>query len=124
MVRIFALCLIIVTPCTLLVLGQAPAAPAQKISEPIALWPDGAPGAVGKEPADIPEVTVYLPGPDSASGAAVVVCPGGGYGALAMQHEGEEVARWLNSLGIAGVVLKYRHAPRYRHPAPLQDAQR
>ena len=47
--------------------------------------------------------------------------PGGGYGALA-NHEGEPVAKWLNTLGITGVVLKYRLGPRYRHPAPLQPA--
>src|SRR5205823_1152957 len=96
----------------------------QSQPKPIALWPDGAPGAVGKEPADIPELTVYLPSADKATGAAIVICPGGGYGNLAMNHEGHDVARWLNSIGVAGVILKYRHAPRYRHPAPLQDAQR
>jgi acetyl esterase/lipase len=88
------------------------------------LWPKGAPGATGKEAADVPTVTVYLPPADKATGTAVVICPGGGYGGLAMDHEGHQVARWLNSLGAAGVILKYRHAPRYRHPAPLQDAQR
>ena len=54
----------------------------------------------------------------------MVVCPGGGYGHLAIDHEGEQIARWLNSFGVAGFVLKYRIAPRYHHPAPLQDAQR
>ncbi len=88
------------------------------------LWPDGAPGAVGKEEADVPEITVYLPPKETASGAAIVICPGGGYGHLAMDHEGHQVARWLNSIGVAGVILKYRIAPRYQHPAPIQDAQR
>jgi acetyl esterase/lipase len=88
------------------------------------LWPDGAPGAVGKEAGDIPTVTVYLPPADKATGAAVVICPGGGYGGLAMDHEGHQVAKWLNTLGVAGVILKYRHAPNYRHPIPLTDAQR
>ena len=90
---------------------------------PVVLWPDGAPGALGKEPADVPTLTPYLPPPGTATGGAVVVCPGGGYGALA-DHEGRPVAEWLNSLGIAGFVLKYRIAPRYHHPAPLQDAAR
>jgi acetyl esterase/lipase len=54
----------------------------------------------------------------------VVVCPGGGYGGLAMDHEGKQIADWLNSLGVAAFVLKYRLGPRYHHPAPLQDAQR
>lgn len=88
------------------------------------LWPDGAPGAQGKEPGDIPTITVYLAPADKANGAAVVICPGGGYGALAMNHEGHDVAKWLNSNGVAGIILKYRHAPKYRHPIPLGDAQR
>jgi len=88
------------------------------------LWPKGAPGAAGDTPADKPTLTVWLPAADKANGAAVVVCPGGGYGALAMDHEGRQVAEWLRSFGVAALVLKYRHAPRYRHPAPLQDAQR
>ncbi|NLX20935.1 MAG: alpha/beta hydrolase [Phycisphaerae bacterium] len=88
------------------------------------LWPAGAPGAIGDEPADKPTLTIYLPPADKATGAAVVICPGGGYGGLAIDHEGVEVARWLNSIGVAGFILRYRHAPRYRHPAPLQDALR
>jgi acetyl esterase/lipase len=88
------------------------------------LWPNGAPGAVGNEDKDKPTLTVYLPPADKANGAAVVVCPGGGYGFLAMDHEGKQIAEWLNSLGVAAFVLKYRIAPRYHHPAPLQDAQR
>lgn len=90
----------------------------------VRIWPDGAPGAVGREDADIPTLTVYLPTKKTASGAAMVVCPGGGYGGLAIDHEGHQVARWLNSIGVAAAILKYRVAPRYRHPAPLQDAQR
>lgn len=88
------------------------------------LWPKGAPGAVGSEDADRPTLTIYLPPAGKANGAAVVVCPGGGYGNLAVGHEGKEPAEWLNQQGIAAFVLKYRLGPRYRHPAPLQDAQR
>ncbi len=88
------------------------------------LWADGAPGAVGKEEADIPSITVYAPKPEKANGASVVICPGGGYGFLAMDHEGKQVAEWLNKIGVTGVVLKYRLAPRYRHPAMIHDAQR
>jgi enterochelin esterase family protein len=87
------------------------------------LWPQGAPEAAGKETADRPTLTRYIPPADKATGAAVVVCPGGGYGALAHDHEGRQVARWLNSIGVTAFVLKYRIAPRYHHPAPLQDAQ-
>jgi acetyl esterase/lipase len=88
------------------------------------LWPEGAPGAKGKTAKDMPEIIVYLPPADKATGAAVVICPGGGYGGLAMNHEGHEIAQWLNKHGVAGIILKYRHAPIYRHPIPLQDAQR
>jgi acetyl esterase/lipase len=87
------------------------------------LWPQGAPGAVGKDAADVPTLTAYLPKPELATGAAVVICPGGGYQGLA-DHEGRPVAEWLNGLGVAGFVLKYRLGPRYHHPAMLQDAGR
>jgi len=90
----------------------------------VPLWPSGAPGAAGTEDADQPSLTLYsLPVGQSAR-SAVVVCPGGGYGALAMDHEGRQVAEWMNSLGIAAYILKYRLAPRYHHPAMMQDAQR
>ncbi|HEX8915735.1 MAG TPA: alpha/beta hydrolase [Humisphaera sp.] len=65
-----------------------------------------------------PTVTVYLPEKAKATGAAVVICPGGGYGGLAIDKEGHDVARWLNSVGVAGVVLKYR-LPR---PVETKDA--
>lgn len=88
------------------------------------LWPKGAPGAVGDKPADKPTLTAWPAPPEKANGSAVVVCPGGGYGHLAMDHEGKQVAEWLNGFGVSAFVLKYRIAPRYHHPAPLQDAQR
>jgi acetyl esterase/lipase len=91
---------------------------------PQPLWPDGAPGAKGKEQADIPAVMVYLPPKDKANGAAVIVFPGGGYGALAMDHEGHQIGTWLNSHGIAGIVTRYRLGPKYHHPIELGDAQR
>jgi acetyl esterase/lipase len=90
----------------------------------IVLWPGGVPGAVGNEDADRPTLTVYLPPAERAVPTGVVVCPGGGYAKLAMDHEGRQVAEWLNSLGVAAFVLKYRLGPRYRHPAPLEDAKR
>ena len=88
------------------------------------LWPMGAPGANGTEEFDQPSLTVYPAPADRATGCAIVICPGGGYGHLAVGHEGEEVGRWLNSLGVTGFVLRYRLAPKYHHPAPLQDVQR
>jgi len=90
---------------------------------PIVLWPGGAPGAKGTDPLDIPTLTPYLPSKEKATGAAIIVCPGGGYTHLA-DHEGGPVAEWLNSIGVAAFVLKYRLGPRYQHPAPLLDAAR
>ncbi|MBL9083970.1 MAG: alpha/beta hydrolase [Planctomycetales bacterium] len=87
------------------------------------LWPEGAPGALGKEEADTPWLWLYPAPADKANGAAVVVCPGGGYGGLAIGHEGNDVAKWWNSLGVSAYVLKYRVAP-YKHPVPLGDVQR
>jgi acetyl esterase/lipase len=95
--------------------------------EVVLLWPDGAPGAKGNEDGDKPSLTLYLPPKDKANGATVVIFPGGGYGHLAMDHEGHQIAEWLNSLGVAGFILKYRHSRSgagYGHPGPIQDAQR
>lgn len=96
------------------------AAPASSIP----LWVDAAPGALGNSAHDIPTITPYLPSSETATGSAVVICPGGGYGQLA-EHEGEGYARFLNENGIAAFVLKYRLGSNdYRHPAMLQDASR
>jgi acetyl esterase/lipase len=73
---------------------------------------------------DKPSITIYSPPAEKATGTAIVVCPGGGYGGLAVDHEGKQVADWLTSNGITAFVLRYRIAPRYHHPAPLQDVQR
>ena len=100
--------------CSLLTAAQAP--------QPELLWPEGAPGAKGSDALDKPEIT-YWPA-TQPNGAAVLVCPGGGYGALAMDHEGKQVAEWFNSFGLAAFVLKYRLGPRYHHPSPLDDARR
>ncbi|MEN6334955.1 MAG: alpha/beta hydrolase [Phycisphaerales bacterium] len=91
------------------------------------LWPNGAPGAKGQAEGDKPTLTIYLPAQDKANGAAVVICPGGGYGHLAMDHEGHQIGQWLNSFGVAGFIVSYRHhnsGAGYGHPAPIQDAQR
>ena len=97
--------------------ADSPTAPAE-----VLLWSEGAPGAVGTEALDQPSIRIYQP--TTANGTAVVVCPGGGYGGLAIDHEGHQVAQWFNSFGVTAVVLKYRLAPRYRHPSPLLDVQR
>jgi acetyl esterase/lipase len=87
------------------------------------LYPKSAPGALGDKDADVPTFTPFLPPADKATGAAVVICPGGGYGGLAISYEGMDVGAWMAKRGVAGFVLKYRVAP-YKHPVPLQDAQR
>jgi acetyl esterase/lipase len=118
-------------------------------AEPLTLnlWPGKAPGdpeslAPEKvEPADVakktvmkisnvsvPQLAVYLPAKEKASGGFVLVAPGGGYSILAYEHEGTDVAKWLNDLGIAAGVLKYR-VPKRKDVSPeyqpmLQDAQR
>lgn len=88
------------------------------------LWRSGAPGAQGNADEDKPRLTIYLPDQAKATGGGIVVCPGGGYQHLAMDHEGRQIAEWLNSLGIAAFVLKYRIGPRYHHPVEMEDGQR
>src|SRR6185436_16447190 len=116
----------------------------------IELWPSGVPGdnaAKGEEadttkPTDKliaggriiklanvskPSISVYRPSADKDTGAAVVVCPGGGYSILAWDLEGTEVCEWLNSIGVTGVLLKYRvpkPAGQDRPLGPLNDVQR
>ena len=85
------------------------------------LYPNGAPGAAGTEDKDKPSLTFYPA--QNPNGAGVLVCPGGGYQNLAMDHEGKQIAEWLNSIGVSAFVLKYRLGPRYHHPAMLDDAK-
>lgn len=87
------------------------------------LWDGDAPGALGDSPADIPTLTHY-PAGRGGTRSAVIVLPGGGYGNLALNHEGRQVANWLNALGVNAFVLRYRLGPTYRHPVPLTDALR
>ena len=105
-------------------LQPQPAPPPIKDGQVITLWDGAAPGALGTEDADVPTITVFLPRTMTASTPAVIVCPGGGYQNLAANHEGRQVANFLNSLGVAAFVLKYRLGPRYHHPVELGDAQR
>ncbi len=93
-------------------------------TKPIVLWPDGAPGSLGTNAQDVPTLTPFLPDPTNATGAAMIICPGGGYAKLA-PHEGQGYARWLSEQGVAGFVLKYRlGTDGYRHPCMLLDAAR
>jgi acetyl esterase/lipase len=105
-------------------LSGSTASSQQAPREPFRLWSGDAPGALGHAERDIPTLTPYLADPARATGAAMVVCPGGGYAMLA-QHEGRDYALWLNELGITAFVLKYRlGSAGYRHPVMLQDAAR
>ena len=123
---------------------------ARAASEPIALWPKGAPGEAGNLPAEAdmtkptdalvtgkavvrlgnisnPTITVFPAPAGKANGTAVLVCPGGGYHILAMDLEGTEVCEWLNANGVTAVLLKYRVPAREglpKHAPALQDAQR
>lgn len=90
----------------------------------IFLWPDGAPRALGNAEIDRPSLTIYPASPTNKVPTGIVICSGTGYSHLALEHEGREIAEWLNSLGISSFVLKYRLGPKYRYPIELWDAQR
>lgn len=108
----------------LLVLAISLPARAADIPPEIPLWPDGAPGAKGADSVDVPTLRVYAPEPGKANGAAVVVCPGGGYHVVAIDHEGAQAARHLNRSGVTAFVLRYRLKPNYTPADSLADAQR
>jgi acetyl esterase/lipase len=114
----FQLSLIVVIICIFL----RPGAAAEFTT--IRLWDKGAPGAPPTKPQDEPELYVKLPtGP--ATGTAVIILPGGGYGSLAMTYEGLDVGDWLGSFGVTAFVLKYRmHGTGHMHPIPMMDGQR
>jgi acetyl esterase/lipase len=128
-----------------LVIGMASASQEEK-GLTLDVWPGKAPGETGKigpekvlpdqkgqrkvkRLTDIskPTITIYRPAKDKDTGAAVLIAPGGGYSILAWDLEGTEVADWLNSIGVTGIVLKYRVPKRPdldKSLPPLQDAQR
>lgn len=90
---------------------------------PMRLWDGAAPGALGQDSVDVPTISLYRSSATMATGAAIVICPGGSYTMLA-DHEGHTIAVWLNSIGVTAIVLKYRLGPRYHHPVELQDVAR
>jgi len=90
----------------------------------LSLWEGRAPGALGESQSDKPTLTWYAASEDRDPATAVIVIPGGSYEYLATNHEGRQIANWLNAMGITAFVLKYRIGPRYRHPVELGDAQR
>jgi acetyl esterase/lipase len=107
---------------------------------PLPLWANGAPGSEGQTSAEVvkdlsgngvltrqvsnihnPSLIVYLPPKEKATGAAVVIAPGGGHQFLSMDLEGHEVARWLNDIGVAGIILKYRLARTPNSPYKVEE---
>ena len=95
-----------------------------EMQAPLPLWPNDAPGALGHSTNDVPTLTPYLADPTNATGAAMVICPGGGYAHLA-PHEGNDYALWLNQHGVTCFVLKYRlGSSGYHYPAEFEDAAR
>lgn len=140
-------CQFLVAAILVLACNAAPSQAQQK--EEIKLWPTGLPsGSVAIAPervkklkakeavhdrghklyVDSPTLTVYPATKENSNGCAVVICPGGGYNVLAWKHEGLDLAKWFNSIGVTAFVLKYR-VPRRRVPAnihwePMQDVQR
>jgi acetyl esterase/lipase len=93
-------------------------------AQTIPLWEAGAPGALGTADEDKPTLTIYMPAATTGPMTAVIVAPGGGYRNLSMNKEGRQPATYLNALGIAAFVLKYRLGPKYHHPIELGDMQR
>ena len=99
------------------------AAAALAAPEKMTLWTDKAPTGDGQFDTALPTITVYKPSAETATGTAMVICPGGGYGGLVTGAEGHGIAKWLGEHGIAGIVLEYR-LPKGRPFVPLLDAQR
>lgn len=97
---------------------------ASAATKTIPLWEGKAPGALGDADEDKPTLTVYQPWSEHEPVSAVIVIPGGSYGYLATNHEGRQMANWLNGVGIVAFVLKYRVGPKYHNPIELDDAQR
>ncbi len=89
----------------------------------VPLWSGDAPGALGKDPSDVPSLSFVSDDQPGKKAPIFIVFPGGGYGGLA-DHEGKPVAEWFESVGVRSVVLKYRLGPRYHHPIELGDAAR
>jgi acetyl esterase/lipase len=109
-------------PVLLCIAALVTTSPAQTV---VPLWNGPAPQSNGSSPNDTPTLTAFLPEKSDAPAPAVVICPGGGYAGLSFDYEGANEAKWFQSHGVAGFVLKYRLPVNgYRHPVPLLDAQR
>lgn len=108
----------------LLLLSLLSTAYAQNLSNPILLWPNGAPGATGASDEDKPAIIPFIPEPSKRNGAAVLVVPGGGFTIRAVDHEGVLVAQWLKEKGITAFLLRYRLRPLYTRNEWVRDGQR
>lgn len=109
----------------LLVLGATVTnAIGQKLSDPILLWPEGAPGATGSSDEDKPAIIPFVPDASKRNGAAVLVVPGGGFATRAVDHEGVLVAQWFKNHGITAFLLRYRIRPLYGRNDWVKDGQR
>jgi acetyl esterase/lipase len=122
-VRLFTGFAVFLSSCASLTLAQTAPFPI-KLPEQIPLWPNGAPSAQGDTEMDNPNLTIYVATGNQKVPTGVLVFPGGGYVHLAVDHEGTQIAAWLNSYGISAFVLRYRLGPKYHHPVELEDAQR
>jgi len=107
-----------------------------RAAEEVLLWPNGAPGSEGQTAAEVsektdairlssvhkPSLTVFLPAKEKATGAAVIVMPGGGHRFLSIENEGTKCAEWLAEHGVAGLVLKYRLSRDTNSPYKLEHS--
>lgn len=98
--------------------------PAELLPKPVELWPQGAPGATGQSDEDRPAIYSFLPAADKNTGAAVLVCPGGGFTTRCMDFEGVQICQWLKAHGVAGIALRYRIGPLYTRRDSIADAHR
>ena len=97
---------------------------AQKLADPILLWPNGAPGATGTSDEDKPALIPFIPDAGKGTGAAILVVPGGGFTIRAVDHEGVLVAQWLKKQGITAFLLRYRLRPLYDRTNWVEDGKR
>ena len=97
---------------------------AQKLADPILLWPQGAPGATGSTDEDKPAIIPFIPEQSKRNGAVILVVPGGGFTIRAVDHEGVLIAQWLKERGITAFVLRYRLRPIYDRNDWVKDGQR
>src|SRR5437016_4613180 len=115
---------VLLTACAGRAWAQPRPGPIIQDPQTIPLWEGQTPGALGTAPEDIPTLTIYMPPNTTGPMTAIIIAPGGGYRALSMNLEGRMPANYLNTVGIATFVLKYRLGPKYHNPIEIGDMQR